>query len=163
MELALLLYAASIAENIKGVLTPFVWIFGILAIVSAIAAVVTAFHMEQDDEDLFTIAQQLNEYSAPKNYKEETFQSARKASKFCRRASIWLIVAWFVTFLSASLIPKKADVYVIAGGYVALKAVNSDVVQTTSDSMLKSIEGWLDKELARKKRANADKNTAEEN
>ena len=159
MELALLLYAASIAENIKGTLTPFIWVFALLALVSAIAAAVTALHMEH--EEPFTVAEQQNVYATPKDEKEEKFQSLRKASRLLRRASIWLIVAWFVTFGVSALIPKKSDVYVIAGGYVALKAARSEVVQSASNSVLVSIENWLDKELERNKRINDAKSKKE--
>lgn len=131
MELALLLYVASIAENFRSGLGFFQAIFFIVGIVGIVAFVICAGS------------------STEESYKSSDFQSLTRGARMGRRTLVVCFYSWVALTLVLHLMPARRDVYVMAGGYVALKAVHSNVVQTTADSALNSIEKWLDKELAK--------------
>lgn len=131
MELALLLYVASITENFRSGLGFFQVTFAIVGIIGAIVAVATAANFENDK--LVT----------------EEGKMLMHASRVSRRTFMVCFYSWVSLTLALNLIPSRRDVYVMAGGYVALKAAHSPVVQATTNNALNSIETWLDKELAK--------------
>jgi len=131
MELALLLYVASITENFHTGLKFFQVTFFIVALVAACVAVGTAAHF--DSEKLET----------------DEGKTLKNACRMARRSFLACFYSWVALTLVLNLMPSRRDVYVMAGGYVAMKAVNSPVVQQTTNSALNSIETWLDKELAK--------------
>lgn len=131
MELALLLYVASIAENFRGGLGFFQIIFFLVALVSGIVSLVTVMA------------------STEKSFRHDDFDTIIRANKIMRRTFFAAFLSWVALTLFIGLVPSRRDVYVMAGGYVALKAVNNNVVQATANSALNSIEKWLDKEITR--------------
>lgn len=136
MELALLLYAASIANNIRGSLGSFIVAFFILGIISGIVVLATGASLA--DSSSLTSSRYLN---------------ALKANRLARKCVSVLFFSWVALMLFTHLVPARRDVYVMAGGYVALKVANNEVVQTTANSVLGSIEKWLDKELTKEMEA----------
>lgn len=131
MELALLLYAASIAENLRGGFGFFITALFVLGLIACIVVAVTSVNLTETDRD------------------SEKFENQHRANRIGRKLFVACFFGWTVLMLFSSCIPSRKDVYVMAGGYVALKAVNSEVVQTTANSVLGSIEHWLDKELSK--------------
>lgn len=129
MELALLLYLASVAENFRSGLSFFTVLFGFLGVISAILVAISSANLMD------------------KTPGASSFDVTRQFSRISRRLVTVFFFVWAATALFAALMPSRNDVYFMAGGYVAVKAVNSEVVQTTSDKALNSIEHWLDKEL----------------
>ncbi len=131
MELVLLLYAASIAENIRGSLGGFIIAFGIIGVISCIVVAVTAASLTEG------------------HFMGDNYKTTLRANRLARKCVTVLFFSWLVLMLVSHLVPSRRDVYVMAGGYVAMKAVNSEVVQDTANSVLNSIEKWLDKELTK--------------
>lgn len=131
MELVMLLYAASIAENIRGSVGSFSLTFLLLGIVSAIVVVATSVSLTETA------------------FMSDKFKTILRANRLARKCVTVLFFSWVGLCLAAHLVPSRRDVYVMAGGYVAMKVVNNEVVQDTANSVLGSIEKWLDKELAK--------------
>jgi len=131
MELALLLYVASIAENFREGIDFFKVMFFIVGVAAGIGT-------------LFSMGALTDEKVGQKD-----FVTVLNANRLLRRTFSVCFFSWVAIMLAINLTPSRRDVYVMAGGYVALKAVNSNMVQTTADSALNSIEKWLDKELAK--------------
>ncbi|KWU19202.1 hypothetical protein [Burkholderia cenocepacia] len=128
MQLALLLYLASIAENLRsGVFFLFV-VASIIGAAAAVAACITGLTMTE---------------------KDKVSEDVYRANKLLRKIAVRTLFVWVALATLGGLIPSRQDVYVMAAGYVALKAVDSDLVRTTADHSLAAIEGWLDKELAK--------------
>ena len=131
MELALLLYAASIAQNLRSGMGFFVFTFAVLAVVSLVAMAIATFSADEESPS------------------SDRFATLRQAHRLARKSFTWLFFGWTALVVLSHLVPTRKEVYIMAAGYVALKAANSQVVQSTADSMLGSIDRWLDKELAR--------------
>lgn len=131
MELALLLYAASVADNMRNGLSFFTVLFFILGLIGIVIVFFTSMGLSDAESG------------------SESQKSSLKANRFGRKVVIVCLYSWVALMLVTVLIPARRDVYVMAGGYVALKAANSEVVQTTANSVLGSIEKWLDKEMAK--------------
>ncbi len=131
MELALLLYAASIAENLRGGFGFFITALFLLGLVSCIVVAVSSVNLTETARN------------------SDKFENLHRANRIGRKLFVACFFGWTALMLLSSLVPSRKDVYVMAGGYVALKAVNSEVVQTTANSVLGSIEHWLDKELSK--------------
>lgn len=131
MELALLLYAASIAENFRSTLSSFTTTFFVLILVSCVGLLFAYLALSEE------------------HYGSDDFETAARAARLARRSIIICVYAWTAFLLVSHLVPSRRDVYVMAGGYVAMKAVKSETVQTAADSALGSIEKWLDKELTK--------------
>jgi len=131
MELALLLYVASITENFRSGLGFFQVTFAIVGIIAAIVAIATVAHFESE------------------KLETEEGKMLTHACRMSRRTFMMCFYSWVALTLALNLIPSRRDVYVMAGGYVAMKAAHSPVVQATTDNALNSIETWLDKELAK--------------
>jgi hypothetical protein len=134
VQLALLLYVASIADNIRSSSTFFIWAFGIVTLVSAISTIVAAMNMWDVS------------YSAQRTGLWET---ARRSGRMARKSATYSFYAWAALLVLSQLVPSKQDLYIVAASYVTLKAVNSEVAQATSNTVLTSMEQWLDKELTR--------------
>lgn len=131
MELALLLYVASITENFRSGLGFFQGTFAIVGIIAAIVAIITVAHFESE------------------KLETDDGKMLSHACRLSRRTFMACFYSWVALTVTLNLIPSRRDVYVMAGGYVAMKAANSPVVQATTNSALNSIETWLDKELAK--------------
>lgn len=130
MQLAVLLYLASIAENIRQGLGIFAMVFGWVAFLASLVFVGSAITLVTGD-------------------KSTDFVTTRQSARLARKAVGWCFAAWVALTLIVHLTPMRKDVYVMAGGYVAMKALDSDLVQGTANKALNSIEHWLDTELAR--------------
>jgi hypothetical protein len=135
MELALLLYVASIADNVRhgaGLLTTFLAILTLIGIAAVIFSGM-AIADWKDHTDL----------------KEEGVQATFRINRLGRKLAVISFLCWAALYFVSHLVPERKDVYVMAGGYVALKVAHSPVVQDTANSALSSIEKWLDTELAK--------------
>ena len=74
------------------------------------------------------------------------FQDCIQANRLARKIGLTSLYIGVALLFCSHLVPSRNDVYVIAGGYVALKAANNEVVQSTANSVLNAIEHWLEKE-----------------
>ena len=129
MQLALLLYLASISENLRAGVTFLFIVACTVGVVAAAASLITGMAMQEKGGEI----------------SERTY----RANRLLRKIAVRTFFVWVLLALLGGLIPERKDVYVMAAGYVALKAVDSDIVRTTADHGLNAIEGWLDKELAK--------------
>lgn len=130
MELALLLYAASIADNLRSGAGLFITPLFIGGLVGVVLFVVSCVNMLDFDET-----------------DSSRFKHWLQVSRLSRKLVLTCFFAWTTLMFVSHLVPTRKDVYVMAGGYVALKVARTPVVQDTADSVVNSIEKWLDKEL----------------
>jgi hypothetical protein len=131
MELAVLLYLASVAENLRGGFQFMAIIFMLVGILGCIIVFFTAINW------------------VDKTYLGTSFEQLRQANRLARKMVIVSFFVWTGLMIIGHLVPTRKDVYVMAGGYVALKAANTEVMQTTASSVLQSIDKWLSNELAK--------------
>lgn len=131
MELALLLYAASIADNLRSGADLFITPLFLGGLLGAVLFVVSCINMLDHDET-----------------DSDKFKNWLQVSRLSRKLVLTCFFGWTALMFATHLVPTRKDVYVMAGGYVALKVARTPVVQDTADSVVNSIEKWLDKELA---------------
>ena len=131
MQLALLLYLAAIADNLRSSMQLFIFASAIVGGISLVVVLVTFGHLEGSEE-----------------VQSADFQDCIQANRLARKIGLTSLYVWVALLFFSHLVPSRNDVYVIAGGYVALKAANNEVVQNTANSVLNSIEHWLEKESA---------------
>jgi hypothetical protein len=142
MELALLLYAASIADNLRSG-AQFLIVTAFLAALVGCAVV-------------FFSAIGLGDVKKPgiksaavpgRAIDTEKYASLLRINRLGRKLVVISFYSWVGLMFVAHFVPYRKDVFTMAGGYVVLKAVRSDVVQDTSNVALNAIEQWLDKEM----------------
>lgn len=128
MQLAILLYAAAIAENLRSGLLFIFIVASVVGVVAAAGALGTAVAMLEE---------------------KDTDSDVYPANRLLRKTFARVLPFWVVLALALGLAPTRNDVYVVAGGYVAVKAMNTSLVQSATDHGLTAIDDWLDRELQR--------------
>ena len=135
MELAILLYMASVAENLKSV----VYVIGnIAATLAVILCFVNGCMLANQTRALGT----KDEKTEDRIYLESCYRWTERGMLAC-------LFLWAILWTAEALMPTKKDLYVIGGGYVALQAMKSDTATALKDKSLLAIENWLDSELAK--------------
>lgn len=98
MELVVLLYAASIAENIRGSVGGFSLTFLLLGIASAVVVAVTSLSLTEG------------------RFMSDKYKTTLRANRLARKCVTVLFFSWVALCLIAHLVPSRRDVYVMAGG-----------------------------------------------
>lgn len=129
MEFPFLLYLAAVCDNVRSGISLFTAIFCAVMIASMVAAVFSAANVMD------------------KTYGDEEHTNVLLFNRLARKLAIVTFLSWVGLILLSGIVPTRKDVYLMAGGYVALKAAHNEAVQSAASGVLASIDKWLDKEL----------------